>query len=292
MLRSGPAMTQRSIKSAERTLRLFELFSRRQERLTVSDVARGLDIPQPSASMLLTNLAALGYLEYDRFDRSYAPTIRVVLLGSWIGPRLGGRQSLASRLDDLHSSVGEDIFVGIQNGAYAQIVQARSTVKWQKLPATRHSPAWGAEHGTHDLSIDSGQMFSLTRTAIGRVLLMSKADAELVRLVRRCNAEAESRHRVNEVAFMALIEEVRRNGYAVTTGHFSPGRRSIAIPVTSRTDRVPFGIGVAGPIDRIEAKRDLILQGLHAFQADAMESDFVNNDNLTAITLVEERTCA
>src|SRR5258705_11049422 len=92
--------TARSIKSAERTLRLFELFSRRQERLTVSDVARGLDIPQPSASMLLTNLAALGYLEYDRFDRSYAPTIRVVLLGSWIGPRLGGRQSLASRLDD------------------------------------------------------------------------------------------------------------------------------------------------------------------------------------------------
>jgi len=94
-------MTQRSIKSAERTLRLFELFSRRQERLTVGEIARGLAIPQPSASMLLTNLTGLGYLEYDRFDRTYAPTIRVVLLGSWLGPRLGGRQSLASRLDDL-----------------------------------------------------------------------------------------------------------------------------------------------------------------------------------------------
>ena len=66
-------MTQRSIKSAERTLRLFELFSRRQQRLPVGEVARGLGIPQPSASMLLSNLAGLGYLEYDRFDRSYAP---------------------------------------------------------------------------------------------------------------------------------------------------------------------------------------------------------------------------
>ena len=219
-------MTQRSIKSAERTLRLFELFSRRQERLTVSEIARDLAIPQPSASMLLTNLAGLGYLEYDRFDRSYAPTIRVALLGGWIGPRLGGRQSLASRLDDLHRSVGEDIFVGIQNGAYVQIVQV--------------------ERGTHDLSIDSGVMYSLTRTAIGRVLLMSKPDAELVRLVRRCNAEAESRDRVNEDEFMAIIEEVRRNGYAVTTGYFAPGRRSIAVPILpSRTDRVPFGIGIA-----------------------------------------------
>src|ERR1700692_552742 len=120
-------MTQRSIKSAERTLRLFELFSRRQERLTVGEIARGLAIPQPSASMLLTNLTEMGYLEYDRFDRSYAPTIRVTLLGSWIGPRLGrrlaARQSLASRLDDLHHSVDEYIFVGIQNGAHAQIVQ-------------------------------------------------------------------------------------------------------------------------------------------------------------------------
>src|SRR5258708_12348858 len=124
-------------------------------------------------------------------------------------------------------------------------------------------------------------MFSLTRTAIGRVLLMSKADAELVRLVRRCNAEAESRHRVNEVAFMALIEEVRRNGYAVTTGHFSPGRRSIAVPVTSRTDRGPFGIGVAGPIDRIEAKRHPLFPGLHAFQTRATPSDSIHHDNLT-----------
>jgi hypothetical protein len=58
------------------------------------------------------------------------------------------------------------------------------------------------------------------------------------------------------------------------------------------TDGVPSGIGVAGPIDRTEAKRELILQGLRAFQAGAMESNFVNNDNLTAVPLVEERTCA
>jgi IclR family KDG regulon transcriptional repressor len=257
-------MTQRSIKSAERTLRLFELFARRQERLTVGEIARGLTVPQPSASMLLTNLTEMGYLEYDRFDRSYAPTIRVTLLGSWIGPRLGGRQSLASRLDDLHRSVDEYIFVGIQNGAHAQIVQV--------------------ERGrdTHDLSIDSGQLYSLTCTAIGRVLLMSKPDAELVRLVRRCNAEAESRHRVDEVAFMKIMEEVRRNGYAVTTGYFAPGRRSIAVSIPSRTDRVPFAIGVAGTIERIETKRELILQALRAFQAAALDSDFVSNDNLDA----------
>lgn len=268
----GSAMTQRCIKSAERTLRLFELFARRQERLTVTEIERGLAIPQPSASMLLSNLAALGYLDYDRFDRSYAPTVRAALLGGWIGPRLPGPQSLASRLDDLHRSVGEYVFVGIQNGAYAQVVQT----KW----------------GSHDLSIDSGQMFSLTCTAIGQVLLASKADTEALRLVRRCNAEEpESRFRVDEVSFMTVLEEVRRNGYAVTTGRL-PGRRSIAVPVSFRSGRVPFGIGVAGPIDHIETKRELILQGLRAFQTATLESDVVPADGLGIAAVIDDRSCA
>jgi DNA-binding IclR family transcriptional regulator len=91
---------------------------------------------------------------------------------------------------------------------------------------------------------------------------------------------------------MAVMEEVRRNGYAVTTGYVSPGRRSIAVPIPSRMGRVLFGIGVAGPIDRIEAKCQLILQGLRAFQAAMLESDVVNNDNPSAIDVLKDRTCA
>jgi DNA-binding IclR family transcriptional regulator len=85
---------------------------------------------------------------------------------------------------------------------------------------------------------------------------------------------------------MKIMEEVRRNGYAVTTGYFAPGRRSIAVSIPSRTDRVPFAIGVAGTIERIEAKRELILQALRAFQAAALDSDFVDNDNLAATPLM------
>lgn len=242
---------ERSIKSAERTLRLLELFSRRQERLTVSDVARGIHIPQPSAGMLLANLARLGYLEHDRVDRSYAPTIRVALLGCWIGSRTRG-PSLASRLDDLYRSVGEDCLVGFQNGTFAQVVYAR---------------------GSNDvLSIDSGRVYSLPATAMGRALLALKSDRELVLLVRRCNAEMESRLRVSESSFMTIIKEVRRNGYA-STRYYIPGMQSIAVAVQSPTgSSVPFGISFIGPIDRIESKHDLIVQRLLAFQAAAQES--------------------
>ncbi len=246
---------ERSIKSAERTLRLLEFFSRRQKRLSVNEVAQGLAIPQPSASMLLANLARIGYLEYDRIDRSYAPTIRVALLGCWIGAG-GGGPSLASQFDELHRDVGEDCLVGIQNGAFAQIVYARG--------------------GRNDiLSIDSGRVYSLISTAMGRALLALKSDTEVVLLVRRCNAEPQSSLRVSESSFLALVQEVRRKGYATAAGSFMPGLMSIAVVVQSRMGSVPFGITFIGPIDRIKAKHDLIVQRLIAFQTAAQDSDGV-----------------
>lgn len=247
-------MTERPIKSAERTLRLFELFSRRQGRLTVSDVARGLAIPQSSASMLLTNLAGMGYLEYNR-DRSYAPTVRVALLGSWLGPRFKGPASLAFWLDELHRDVGEDLYVGIQNGSSAQIVFTRR-----------------ADDG---LSVDSDQMHSLTKSAIGQAILASNSDREVIRLVRRCNAEAETRLRVNEVDFLTLIYDIRRQGFAVTTGYFEPDRMGVAVHIPSATDCMTFGVGFGGSIDRLTTKRDLILRRLLEFRA-TLAPDRVN----------------
>ena len=245
-------MAPRSIKSAERTLRLFELFSRRQDALTVSEVARGLEIPQPSASMLLTNLTAMGYLNYQGATRSYAPTVRVALLGGWVGPQFSGPRSLATWLDDLHARVGEDVYVGIQNDAAAQIVQVR---------------------GDNALSIDSGQMYSLTCSVIGMALLATKPDSQVVKLVRRCNAEAaRDEDRVNEADYMALIAEVRRSGYAINRGYFAEGRTGIGMAILSPRDG-GFAVGFGGPTERIDAKLALILEQLRALRDAAEDTE-------------------
>jgi DNA-binding IclR family transcriptional regulator len=52
-------MEDRAIKSAERTIALFELFSATEIPMTVSEIANALDIPQSSTTMLLRNLTAI-----------------------------------------------------------------------------------------------------------------------------------------------------------------------------------------------------------------------------------------
>jgi IclR family transcriptional regulator, KDG regulon repressor len=263
-------MQGRSIKSAERTLRLFELFSVRECPLTVGQVAQSLSIPQPSASMLLRNLAEMGYLDYDRLARSFVPTIRVMLLGSWISRRFHAVGNIAEHLDRLHDEVHETAFLAIQNDSRGQYVLAREINRKRRF------------------LIHSGLMRPLTCSAMGRIFLSLKPDVEVLSWVRRCNAEvSERRQQVQEVAFMRLIQGVRQKGYAETAGETTPGLGAIAIAIPSPVGAMPMAVGVGAPLDRLTRKKGLILRALRDFHARFGEADISftcsENDGLPKI---------
>lgn len=241
-------MAARTIKSAERTLALFELFSREQRPFTVGRVSEALSVPQASASMLLRNLAELGYLEYDRKARTFSPSIRVALLGSWIDRRFGEAGSIGFRLDALQRKVQDTAYLGIQNGAAAQYVVTQRPEYPDRL------------------DVMSGQYRSLTCSAMGRILLSLKPDPEVMAWVRRCNVEAtEERFKVREAEFLALIHKVRADGYAETAGDVTPGLGAIAIPFTSPMGGTPLALGVGAPIARLHQKRQLALDAMAEF---------------------------
>ena len=244
------AKTQaRRIKSAERTLALFELFSREQTPVTVGRVASAMNIPQPSASMLLRNLLELGYLEYDRGARTFEPSIRVALLGGWIERRFRANGAISTRLDALQRRIGETAFIGIQNGAAAQYVLTQR-------PETPDR-----------LEVVSGELRSLTCSAIGRVLLSLKSDREVVALARRCNGEAtEDRFKVREAEFMELIARVRTRGYAETAGDVTPGLGAFAMAFRPPIGRAALAVGVGGPLERLAGRRTEITRALREFR--------------------------
>jgi IclR family transcriptional regulator, KDG regulon repressor len=242
------ATAPRRIKSAERTLALFELFSREQRPFTVGHIADSLKMPQPSVSMLLRNLRNLGYLEYDIRARTFTPSIRVALLGSWIDRRFSFVGSMSERVDRLFETLGMSCFIGIQNGAAAQYVLGRSTDE------------------PDGLNVSSGQFRSLTCSAMGRALLSLLPDGEVLSWARRCNAEADdARYKVRESDFLALIQQVRGQGYGQTAGDVTPGLGAIAVAFASPMGRMPLAVGVGGSIGKMAAKRMEIVDALNVF---------------------------
>ena len=243
-------MTARSVKSAERTLALFELFSDRECPLSVSEVARGLNIPQPSASMLLRNLEELGYLDYDRRMRRFSPTIRIALLGGWISRRSTEVSALASRLETLTEILpGGRVFAMIQHNAAIQSVLL------------------GEESTAGRLSV-SARPGSLTCSSAGRAILSLMDDTEIIRWVRRSNAEAvDPRLRVNERDLLEIVRQARRQGYAATEETAAPGRCGVAVALRPLVGEMPIAVGFGGTKTQIIPNRERLIGEALKFRA-------------------------
>jgi IclR family KDG regulon transcriptional repressor len=262
-------MVERAIKSAERTVALFELFSATETPLTVGEVSAALEMPQSSASMLLRKLVNLGYLSLERTTRRYRPTLRILLLSAWMTRRFGETGAIAAALDQLHDATGEVVMLALQHNARMQAILTRG----EDRSGLQFSAA--SRNADGRIMIRSGLFLSLTCSAMGRVILSLKPDAEVRMWVRRSNAEAGAQQfRVNESQMLRLVDEVRRRGFAETAGTQSPNLGGLAVALSSPLDATPLAVSVSLPIERIAAKRSIILQGLFRLREHFSTSQF------------------
>ncbi len=233
------------VKSAERVMRIFEYFDDVQSAARVGEVCEHLDIPQSSASALLGSLARLGYLDYDAERRTYFPSIRVSLLGSWLNvdPTRNGR--LLQLTEEVARGTGHTVVLAVRNGMYAQyvhVIQATTAIRYH-IPKGTHRP--------------------LVWSSAGFVMLQETPGADIRRLVTRWNATVtDEGARCQYDAVLRNVETARREGYFFSRGLVTRGAGAIALrlPVSAdRRDR-PLVIVVAGLIDELEASRDRILE--------------------------------
>ncbi|MEP9368965.1 helix-turn-helix domain-containing protein [Xanthobacter sp. VNH20] len=232
------------VKSAERVLRILEYFDEIQRDARVTEIAAHLQFPQSSTSALLKSLAQLGYLDYDRVRRTFLPTARVALLGTWLneGPVHNGR--LLRLMEEVSRESRDTIILAVRNGIYSQyihVVQATTPIRYHVPQGSRRLLAWS---GT------------------GFALLMRAPDEEVRALVARTNAEAPSdRPRIDYRAALDHVREARRDGYFFSRALVSPGAGALAMPLPDGIERRnrPMVIAVSGVLEDIERREHEII---------------------------------
>lgn len=233
------------VKSAGRVLQILEFFDDVQREARVAEIAERLEFPQSSTSVLLKCLTELGYLDYDPASRSFLPSPRVALLGTWLdkGPARDGR--LIRTLEELSRRTGDTVILAARNGIYSQyihVLQARTAMRFHVPPGARRLAVW------------SGTGFAL----------LSRMEDETVRaLCRRTNAEAPpDQPKVNCRGALENVGRVRRDGYFFSRGLVTAGAGSIAMPLPSGIDQRdrPLAVAISGPLDDFVRRENAIVQ--------------------------------
>ena len=237
-------MAQEPVKSAIRTLFLLEKFANEQRPLSIGELSNLMDMPQSSTSVLVKSLVSLGYLEHDQTARTYYPTLRVALLGTWLRRRDKLTGSLPRILQNIADELNETTYVTMRNGIYSQHIVAQYPEDPQRI------------------KIDSDWLYPLACTAPGWALLSDEPDVEIGKIIRRTKTEAPVEHWRNTAGdAIAKIQETRKNGFAFSSGQTVKEVSAISVLLQPYTGG-KFAVSVAGRIERMSERRDQIVSTL------------------------------
>ena len=240
-------MTIGNVKSAKRTLELFEMFALVQKPLSITEIANEMSMPQSSTSELVQSLVSLGYLDHDHETRTFYPTLRISLLSTWIHERSNHAGQLPALMNALYERTGESVSISMRNGIYTQYVLSQNPV-------------------VLNFKLDGSVRKPLACCASGWTLLSRESDAEIGRIIRRTIAETDVElWRDSARIAEAEIRSYRKRGYAYSSGHSGSDMAGIAVRLRDTDARMPLALVVAGPVERIAEKQDDIVNALGEF---------------------------
>jgi DNA-binding IclR family transcriptional regulator len=234
------AAAEQVVKSAGRTLEIFEFLANRGAPAGIADIAGALGYPRSSTSVLVASLVKLGYLVQDLGTRKFRPSLRLAFLGSW----LETPSRLQGRLERLAQQTGETVIVAQRVQLEVQYIQVLT------------SPDDCRQR------VGIGTRRPLVQAATGQVLLADLPDREIGLLLRRSNALSGSEAMIDLESLIQAVASIRQMGYAVGRSRHVPTHSYVVARAPELPDQPPLAIGIAGPTQRFEQHLPGILRAL------------------------------
>jgi IclR family transcriptional regulator, pca regulon regulatory protein len=234
-----------------RGLSVMTAFSGQNRPMTLSDVARIVELPRATVRRCLLTLQTLHYVESDGRYFSLAPQILMLArayLSSSILPRVA--QPFLERVSE---STGESCSVSILHGADV-IYIARS--------GRRRMASLHRDVGTH---------LPAFCTSMGRILLAALPPKELDKFLVTARFERFTPRTVMEPgALRDIIATVAHDGFCEVNQEFEVDLRSIAVPVRNTAGTIVAAVNVSTNAGRTTRKhlRGPILSALRQAAAD------------------------
>jgi len=231
------------VKTAARTLDVFEVFAAAKGPLTLTELAARLGSPISSCHALVRTLQARGYVYIlDERKRVY-PTKRLFTMAQEIAENDPMLERIGPVLDDLQQATGETILLGKRQGStvtYLEVIEGRHTIRFAANP---------------------GDTKLLHCSAIGKAMLGAMPERDCAKLVKRLALPASNPNTITDRT--ALLENIalgRERGYFITRGENVA--EVMAISIARCIGAEWYGVAIAGPIGRLEAQLPKLLADL------------------------------
>jgi len=222
-----------NVKTAGRTLDLFEAFARERKPLSLSQLARAIGAPVSSCFGIVRTLEVRGYLYEVKARGGFYPTKLLFEHARIIASHDPLAERFVPLLEKLRDQTGETVLLSKRlerQVVYLEVLESPHSI--------RYSPKVGEFRPLH-------------AGASGKALLGSLAPAVRNALLTGMKLpRVTSRTITSRAALEADLEQGRARGWYVTRGETVADLMAVAVPVAVNGET--YSVALAGPLHRMD----------------------------------------
>ena len=207
--------------------------------MTIGAHSAATGLHKSTVHRLLSSMCVRGYVQRDAATSIYRASMRLCELSSYIVDNLDMVEIVRAPLEELGSQTEETVHLAMQEG--------RDIVYLHKV-----------ERGSGAIRMFSriGMRRPLFCTGVGKAILATWPDDEVRAVWQQSDVRPWTEHTiVDEQAFFAEIEQVRRRGYAVDDEENELGVRCIAAALPDYSGRATYAISLSAPASKMTDAR-------------------------------------
>lgn len=224
------------VQSLERGLAVIRAFGPDRPHLTLTEVAQIAGLTRAAARRFLLTLVELGYVRNDGREFSLRPRIL----------ELGYAYLSGLTLPEVAQPYMEELVATVHESSSISVLDGNDVVYVVRVPTTR----------IMTVAISIGTRFPAYCTSMGRVLLAGRSPEELEAYLTGVALEPRTKRTVTSVAELRrVLDQVRRQGYALVDQELEDGLISLAVPIHDAGGAVAAAMNVSANALRVDAQR-------------------------------------
>jgi IclR family transcriptional regulator, pca regulon regulatory protein len=220
------------VNSLARGLAVIRAFSKEAPEMTLSEMAGRTGLTRAAARRFLLTLERLGYVCTDGRRFRLAPKIL----------DLGFAYLSSINIWDLAMPHMEQVSEEVRESCSASVLEGYDIVYVARVPTER----------IMSVALNLGARLPAFATSMGRVLLAFLPQAKARERILTCPKTAFTPCTVTDPdELWAILEQVRRQSWALVDQELELGLRSIAVPIRNKRGRVLAAMNVSGHVGRV-----------------------------------------
>ncbi|MCB1336345.1 MAG: helix-turn-helix domain-containing protein [Maritimibacter sp.] len=215
------------VGSLAKGLRVLRAFNDEHDRLTLSDIARLVDLPRAGARRLLLTLHALGYVKTDGKFFFLSPKVL----------ELGFSYLSSQHWLTIASPVLEGLRDALDEAVSVTTLEGSEVVYVARYPVDR----------VMTLAMDIGSRKPAYCTAMGRVLLGGLPETKAREILGASDMRqftTNTRHTINDVC--EAVHDVREKGYCLIDRELEDSLVAISVPLRNYHGEILAAVNVCG----------------------------------------------